>query len=187
MPRDGCQAPERLAQCATLNDQAPERLAQRAASSSSSPEKSITTSEDARAVRDRQLRDLLSTLGMRGRLTSSSSSATKGVRYDGNPSSESAVAHVVAGQTKPVMLPRNFDDSIHASQLMRLPKQWIHGRWMRTTLWQQMLLLNRTVRRHLPARNSHLHDLNLLNVPRDEERVTTMRASLPILLRSYRR
>ena len=98
VPRAGSQAPERFAQCATLNDQAPERLAQRATSSSSSPDKSITTSEDARAVRDRQLRDLLTTLGMKGRLTSSSSSATKGVSYDGNLSSDSAVAHVVAGQ-----------------------------------------------------------------------------------------
>ena len=102
VPRADSQAPERLAQCATLDDQAPERFAQRAASSSSSPEKSVTASEDARAVRDRQLRDLLSTLGMKGRLTSSSSSATKGVSYDGHPSSESAVAHVVAGPNKPV-------------------------------------------------------------------------------------
>ena len=99
--------------------QAPERFAQRATSSSSSPDKSITTSEDARAVRDRQLRDLLAPLGTKGRFTSSSCSAVKGVSYDGNLSSDSAVAHVVAGQTKPVMLPRNFDDSVHAYRLIR--------------------------------------------------------------------
>ena len=115
--------PRRLAQRAMPDDQAPERLTQRAASSSSSPEKSITTTEDARAVRDRQLRDLLTTLGVKERLTSSSSSATKGVSYDGNPSSEFAVAHVVAGQTKPITLPRNIDDSIHASQLVRLEQK----------------------------------------------------------------
>ena len=62
---------------------------------------------------------LLATLGTKGRFTSSSCSAVKGVSYDGNLSSDSAVAHVVAGQTKPVMLPRNFDDSVHASQLIR--------------------------------------------------------------------
>ena len=123
VPRADGQAPERPAQRAMPDDQAPERLAQRAASSSSSPEKSITKSEDARAVRDRQLRDLLTTLGIKERLTSSSSSATKGVSYDGNPSSGFAVAHVVAGQTKPIMLPRNIDDSNHASQLMRLEQK----------------------------------------------------------------
>ena len=121
VPRVDSQAPERLAQRATLDDQAPERLAQRAASSSSSPEKSVTTSEDARAVRDRQLRDLLSTLGMKGRLTSSSSSATKGVSYDGNPSSESVAVHAAAGPNKPVMLPRNFD--IHVTRVMMLEQK----------------------------------------------------------------
>ena len=123
VPRADGQAPERPAQRAMPDDQAPERLAQRAASSSSSPEKSITTSEDARAVRDRQLRDLLTTLGIKEILTSSSSSATKGVSYDGNPSSGFAVAHVVVGQTKPIMLPRNIGDSNHASQLMRLEQK----------------------------------------------------------------
>ena len=123
VPRADGQAPERLAQRAMPDDQAPERLAQRAASSSSSPETGITTSEDARAVRDRQLRDLLTTLGIKERLTSSSSSATKGVSYDGNPSSGFAVAHVVVGQTKPIMLPRNIGDSNHASQLMRLEQK----------------------------------------------------------------
>ena len=48
-------APEGLAP--RVDDQAPERLAQRAASSASSPEKDITTSNDARAVRNRQLRE----------------------------------------------------------------------------------------------------------------------------------
>ena len=75
VPRADSQAPERLAQRATLDEQAPVRFAQCATSSSASPEKSVTTtSEDARAVRDRQLRDLLMTVGMRERVTSASSS-----------------------------------------------------------------------------------------------------------------
>ena len=97
VPRADSQAPERFAQRATLDEQAIVRFAQRATSSSSSPEKSVTTtSEDARAVRDRQLRDLLSTAGMRERVTSSSSStAIKGVSYDGDPSSEYVTAPTV--------------------------------------------------------------------------------------------
>ena len=75
VPRADSQAPERLAQRATLDEQALVRFAQCATSSSASPEKSVTTtSEDARAVRDRQLRDLLMTVGMRERVTSASSS-----------------------------------------------------------------------------------------------------------------
>ena len=97
VPRADSQAPERLAQRATLDEQVPVRFPQCAVSSSSSPEKSVTTtSEDARAVRDRQLRDLLMTVGMRERVTSSSSStAVKGVSYDGDPSSEHATAPTI--------------------------------------------------------------------------------------------
>ena len=60
-------------------------------------------------MRDRQLRDLLSTLGMKGRLTSSSSCATKGVSYDGNPSSESVTSHAA--------------DSIHATRVSMLEQK----------------------------------------------------------------
>eukprot|EP00439_Symbiodinium_sp_Y106_P047319 s5052_g6.t1 len=97
VPRADSQAPERFAQRATLDEQAPVRFVQRATSSSSSPEKSVTTtSEDARAVRDRQLRDLLLTVRMRERVISSSSStAVKGVSYDGDPSSEHVTAPTV--------------------------------------------------------------------------------------------
>ena len=102
-------APEHLVPRA--DSRAPERFAQRAASSSSSPEKSVTTtSEDAKAVRDRQLRDLLMTLGMRERVASSSSStAVKGVSYDGDPSSEHATASTV--------------DPAHAARLSVLEQQ----------------------------------------------------------------
>eukprot|EP00439_Symbiodinium_sp_Y106_P074297 s3243_g14.t1 len=121
VPRADSRAPERFAQRATLDGQALERLAQRAASSSSSPEKSVTASEDARAVRDRQFRDLLSTL--KGRSNSSSSSAIKGVSSDGNPSPEFVTKHAVAGPNKPVVLPRNFDDSIHATRVSMLEQK----------------------------------------------------------------
>ena len=114
VPRADSRAPERFAQRATLDDQAPERFAQRAASSSSSPEKNVTTtSEDARAVRDRQFRELLSTLGLRERVSSSSSSsATKGVSYDGNPSSEFVAAPAAnsAHDTRVSMLEQQIEE-----------------------------------------------------------------------------
>ena len=99
-------APERFAP--RVEDQAHERLAQCATSSASSPEKDTTTSNDARAVRDRQLRELLMSVGMTGRSSSSSTSATKGVSYDGNRASGFALANVVAGETKPVAPPKTI-------------------------------------------------------------------------------
>ena len=114
-------APQRLAP--RVDDQAPERLAQRAASSASSPEKDITTSNDARAVRDRQLRELITTLGVTGRSSSSSSSAAKGVSYDGNLASDFAVAHVIAGETKPVALPKTSESPDRDTQLKRLERE----------------------------------------------------------------
>ena len=98
-------------------------FAQRAASSASSPEKDITTSNDARAVRDRQLRELITMLGMTGRSSSSSSSAAKGVSYDGNLASDFAVAHVIAGETKPVALPKTIESPDRDTQLKRLERE----------------------------------------------------------------
>ena len=114
-------APERFAP--RVDDQAHERLAQCATSSASSPEKDITTSNDARAVRDRQLRELLTSVGMTGRSSSSSTSAAKGVSYDGNRASGFTVAHVVAGETKPVAPPKTIESPESETQLKRLERE----------------------------------------------------------------
>ena len=106
-------APERFAP--RVEDQAHERLAQCATSSTSSPEKDISASNDARAVRDRRLRDLLTSLGTTGRSSSSSTSATKGVSYDGNRASGFAVANVVAGETiLHPLRPSNLQNTKHS-------------------------------------------------------------------------
>ena len=65
------------------------------------------------------------------------------------------------GYTTPAELRRLGRAKSNRKVFDQLPKQRIHGKWTRTNLWQQMLPLNRTVRRHLPAHNSHLHNLNL--------------------------
>ena len=62
-------------------DTAPLRFAPRA-SSSSSPEKNVVEANDARTVRDDQLRDLLNTLGMT-RKSSSSSTTDRTTRRRG--------------------------------------------------------------------------------------------------------
>ena len=61
----------------------------------SSSEKSASEPNDVRAVRNRQLNELLSTLEMTGRASSSSFSGSKGIRYDGDLASDIAVANLV--------------------------------------------------------------------------------------------
>ena len=59
---------------------------------------------------------------MTGRSSSSSTSATKGVSYDGNRASGFAVANVVAGETKPVALPKTIESPEYETQLKRLER-----------------------------------------------------------------
>ena len=110
-------APVRFAPRA--EEQAPLRFARRA-SSSSSPEPN-----DARAVRDRQLNELLGTLGMTGRMSSSSFSGSKGVCYDGDLASDIAVASIVVEDAKVSSAPKNKDSSIHDARLKQLGDEYL--------------------------------------------------------------
>ena len=90
-------APVRLAPHA--GEQAPLRFAQ-CASSSPLPKRT-------HAVRNRQLNELLSTLGMTGRASSSSFSGSKGIRYDGDLASDIAVANLVVEDAKVIAVPKD--------------------------------------------------------------------------------
>eukprot|EP00439_Symbiodinium_sp_Y106_P010288 s4268_g1.t1 len=106
------------------DEQAPLRFAQRA-SSSSSPEQNTSALSDARAVRDRQLNELLGTLGMTGQTSSSSFCGSKGVCYDGDLASDIAVANLVVEDAKVVALPKNQDSSIRDSRLKQLEDEYL--------------------------------------------------------------
>ena len=95
------------------------------ASSSSSPEQNASALSDARAVRDRQLNELLGTLGMTGQTSSSSFCGSKGVCYDGDLASDIAVANLVVEDAKVVALPKNQDSSIRDSRLKQLEDEYL--------------------------------------------------------------
>ena len=108
-------APVRLAPHA--GEQAPLRFAQ-CASSSPLPKRT-------HAVRNRQLNELLSTLGMTGRASSSSFSGSKGIRYDADLASDIAVANLVVEDAKVIAVPKNQDSSIHDARLKQLEDEYL--------------------------------------------------------------
>eukprot|EP00439_Symbiodinium_sp_Y106_P055637 s2913_g7.t1 len=115
-------APVRLAPRA--GEQAPLRFAQRA-SSSSCPEKNTSEPNGARAVRNRQLNELLSALEMTGRASSSSFSGSRGIRHDGDLASDIAVANLVVEDAKAIAVPKNQDSSIHNARLKKLEDEYL--------------------------------------------------------------
>eukprot|EP00439_Symbiodinium_sp_Y106_P027625 s3495_g3.t1 len=88
-------------------------------------EKNPSEPSDARAVRSRQLNELLSTLGMTGRASSSSFSGSKGVRYDADLASDIAVANLVVEDAKVIAAPKNQDSSIHDARLKQLEDEYL--------------------------------------------------------------
>ena len=103
-----------------VEEPAPGRLAPRASSSSVSPDKGIMEPNDGRVVRDRQLNEMLRSLGITGRASSSSHSGSKEVGHDGDVASDIAVAKLVVEDAKLVQAPKTQESSPWEAQMRQL-------------------------------------------------------------------
>eukprot|EP00439_Symbiodinium_sp_Y106_P042331 s2065_g5.t1 len=103
-----------------VEEPAPGRLAPRASSSSVSPDKSIMEPNDGRVVRDRQLNEVLRSLGITGRSSSSSHSGSKEVGHDGDVASDIAVAELVVEDAKLVQAPKTQESSPWETRMRQL-------------------------------------------------------------------
>ena len=75
---------------------------------------------DGRVVRDRQLNEVLRSLGITGRSSSSSHSGSKEVGHDGDVASDIAVAKLVVEDAKLVQAPKTQESSPWEAQMRQL-------------------------------------------------------------------
>ena len=74
----------------------------------------------AEVVRDRQLNEMLRSLGITGRASSSSHSGSKEVGHDGDVASDIAVAKLVVEDAKLVQAPKTQESSPWEAQMRQL-------------------------------------------------------------------
>ena len=108
-----------------VEESAPVRLAPRTSSSSVSPDKNIAEPNGGRAVRDRQLNEMLRSLGITGRSSSSSYSGSKEVDHDGDVESDIAVAKLVVEDAKLAQAPKTQESSSRDAQMRQLEYEYL--------------------------------------------------------------
>ena len=89
------------------------------------PTRALREPNDGRAVRDRQLNEMLRSLGITGRSSSSSYSGSKEVDHDGDVASDNAVAKLVVEDGRLAQAPKTQESSSRDAQMRQLEYEYL--------------------------------------------------------------